>query len=85
VSQLTTHVRINKETKLALDSIGEANGLRSIDDVIKNLIAFKRDRDFWEQCERGELALRNDPIAWAEEQAERALWDNTLSDGLTDA
>jgi hypothetical protein len=26
--------------------------------------------------------LRRDPVAWAEELAERALWDNTLLDGL---
>ncbi len=29
-------------------------------------------------------ALRNNPHAWQEEQAERALWDGTLADGLTD-
>ena len=26
--------------------------------------------------------LRADPEAWAEELAERKLWDNTLADGL---
>ena len=26
--------------------------------------------------------LRNDPKAWKEEQAERALWDKTLDDGI---
>jgi hypothetical protein len=29
-------------------------------------------------------ALRADPEAWAEELAERALWDNTNADGLED-
>ncbi len=27
-------------------------------------------------------ALRNDPVVWADEQAERAEWDATLADGL---
>jgi hypothetical protein len=27
-------------------------------------------------------ALRNDPQAWGEELAERALWDRALDDGL---
>ena len=29
-------------------------------------------------------ALRNNPTAWQEELAERAEWDCTLADGLTD-
>jgi hypothetical protein len=29
-------------------------------------------------------ALRNDPVAWQEEQAERAAWDCTLADDLTE-
>lgn len=29
-------------------------------------------------------ALRNDPEAWKQEQAERKLWDRTLADGLED-
>jgi len=29
-------------------------------------------------------ALRADPIAWAEELAEREAWDMTLSDGISD-
>jgi hypothetical protein len=29
-------------------------------------------------------ALRNNPDAWQDEQAERAAWDCTLADGLKD-
>jgi hypothetical protein len=29
-------------------------------------------------------ALRNNPDAWQDEQAERAMWDCTLADGLAD-
>jgi hypothetical protein len=29
-------------------------------------------------------ALRNDPAAWPDELRERALWDETLADGLED-
>ena len=35
-----------------------------------------------EQGNRGYAALRADPEAWAELQAERDAWDYTLSDGL---
>jgi hypothetical protein len=43
----------------------------------------RRDR-FLDRVNDAYSALRRDPEAWAEEQAERALWDSTLADGLTD-
>jgi hypothetical protein len=36
------------------------------------------------EAKRAYEALQNDPVAWAEEQEEIALWDVTLSDGLKD-
>lgn len=85
MTQPSTHVRISNETKHALDEIGAASGLQSTDDVINDLIAFKRDSDFWEQFDSGYSALKSDPDAWSAEQSERALWDRTLTDGLPDA
>ena len=43
----------------------------------------QRDK-FLERVNEAYTALRRDPKAWAAEQAERALWDWTLADGLTD-
>ena len=80
-----THVCISAETKGMLDEFAAEAGLHTADEAIHYLIAFKRDAQFWEQCDRGYRALRGDPDAWAAEQAERVLWDNTLSDGLEDA
>ncbi|HEX5504729.1 MAG TPA: hypothetical protein VFW96_19080 [Thermomicrobiales bacterium] len=37
---------------------------------------------FFRELDREYEALRRDPVAWAEEQAEQRLWDNTLMDGL---
>jgi hypothetical protein len=40
------------------------------------------DRKFWEATNAGYAALRANPAAWAEVQAERKVWDATLKDGL---
>jgi hypothetical protein len=42
-------------------------------------------RRMLEETNRAYAALRADPLAWAEECAERAIWDITLQDGLEPA
>jgi hypothetical protein len=54
----------------------------SIDEALDRAIKDQYDRDFWEAVNAGYEALRADPQAWAEVEAERKLWDNTLMDGL---
>lgn len=44
---------------------------------------YQRDK-FLDDVNSAYANLRNDPKAWKEEQAERALWDKTLADGLKD-
>ena len=41
-----------------------------------------RRQTLLEETNRAYAALRGDPKRWEEEQAERAAWDATLSDGL---
>ena len=47
----------------------------------KALDAYRR-KVFFEQMNAGYAALRADPEAWAEFEAERKAWDATLMDGL---
>jgi hypothetical protein len=42
---------------------------------------YQRDK-FLDGVNAGFANLRSDPKAWNEEQAERALWDKTLSEGI---
>jgi len=51
-----------------------------LDEAIEH---YQRDK-FLDEVNAAYAALRNDPKAWKAEQAERALWDNTLADGLDD-
>jgi hypothetical protein len=45
---------------------------------------FVSGEDFWDAFEVAYEALRADPDAWAEELAERALWETATMDGLSD-
>ena len=42
---------------------------------------YQRDK-FLDEVNAAFANLRSDPKAWKEEQAERALWDKTLKDGI---
>jgi hypothetical protein len=50
----------------------------SIDPVLEKA---RRDQVL-DEMNAAYAALRNDPQAWEEELAERALWDRALDDGL---
>lgn len=48
------------------------------------LIEECRRREVLEEYNATYAAIRSDPDAWAEELAERAVWEGTLLDGLED-
>lgn len=53
------------------------------DDITSKFISEKERRElFFRKVNTAFARLRKDPKAWAEELAERALWDATQSDGL---
>lgn len=47
-------------------------------------VAALEEESYWAQAEAAAKALRADSHAWSDEQAERASWDATLADGLSD-
>jgi hypothetical protein len=63
----TTLARLRELARWAGGSVNEA-----LDQAIKD----QYDRKFWEATNAGYAALRADPEAWAEVEAERKLWDN---------
>jgi hypothetical protein len=78
----TTTIRVPDATHAKLQRLAADEG-RPIGQVIEELIArYERERFFAELAE--DLArLRADPAAAAEYDAELAVWDATLLDGLT--
>lgn len=57
----------------------------SVNEALDRAIQDQYDRQFWDATNAGYAALRADPEAWAEVEAERKLWDATLMDGLDPA
>ncbi len=52
--------------------------------VIDQAIEDLRRRRMLEATNQAFAELKADKAAWGEETAERALWENTLSDGVAD-
>lgn len=72
-------VRINEGTHKALRDLAESERI-SLQTVVERAIENYRRQRFLEAANRQYAALRADPSAWADEQAERELWDQTVSD-----
>lgn len=71
--------RLSPEDKIRVQRLAEETGQSQKDVISRALDVFERNR-FFEQMDAGYAEWRADPDAWAEEQAERAAWDNTLCD-----
>jgi hypothetical protein len=55
---------------------------RSPEEELVRAVKELHQREFWEAVNASYAALRADPAAWAEVEAERREWDGTLMDGL---
>jgi len=72
---------LSEKTQRQLPDLGE--WLKSSpEQVLEQAIAELYEHAFWPAVNAGYAALRADPAAWAEVEAERKLWDQTLMDGL---
>lgn len=72
-------VRINEGTHKALRDLAESERI-SLQTVVERAIENYRRQRFLEAANRQYAALRTNAGAWAEEQAERDLWDETIAD-----
>ena len=83
MSSPTNTIRVPAHTYDRLKSVARAEGKPMsvvLDEAVER---YEADR-FFAEMDIAYRALRADPAAWPEELAERALWDNTLLDGLKD-
>jgi hypothetical protein len=77
------NIRITPRSKAVLRALAKKDGKPMqavLDEAIEH---YRRDR-FLDEVNAAYAALRKNSKAWKAEQAERALWDRTLSDGLID-
>jgi hypothetical protein len=79
-----TPILVSEATLAKLQELAGWAGL-SVTEALDRAVEVQYDRSFWEAVNAGYAALRADTQAWAEVEAERKLWDNTLMDGLDPA
>ncbi len=77
------NIRITPYSKSVLRLLAKREG-KPMQTVLDEAIEhYQRDK-FLDDVNAAYAVLRKDPKAWKAEQAERALWDKTLNDGLDD-
>ncbi len=77
----TPIIHLSETSQQILHELAERTG-QSMSEVLDKALDAYRRKLFFEQLNAGYAALRADPEAWAEELAERKVWNATLMDGL---
>lgn len=77
----TTTIRVSDKTHRLLARLAHDSG-QPMTEVVDAAIELYRRRRILEHANAEYAALRADPAAWADVQAERATWDGTIADGL---
>jgi hypothetical protein len=77
-------VTLSESAWRRIRELAEWSGV-SVAEALEKAIQEQHDRQFWVAVNAGYAALRADPQAWAEEEAERRAWEATLLDGLDSA
>ena len=76
-------VRIAPSAHAALREIADAKHI-PMTEALTNAVETYRRQVFLEGLASDYAALRADPKAWAEEQADLEVWDTAIADGLED-
>ena len=77
------NVEISAKSLEVVRHISERKGL-DVSDVLDQAVEVYRRELFLEETSRSFQTLKEDPDAWREEAEERALWEDSLSDGVDD-
>jgi predicted DNA-binding protein len=81
IVRTTTTIRVSEKTRDTLHALARDVGVPMAEVVELAIEQYRRQR-ILDAANAEYAALRADPEAWAEVQAERAVWDVTLADGL---
>ncbi len=74
-------VRISETSRRVLRKLSEHSG-ESMQSLLDRAVEELRRKIFLDAVNAGYAAVRVDPAAWAEMQAERRVLDGTIADGL---
>jgi hypothetical protein len=76
-----TTIVVSEATLARLQELADWAGT-TVAEALDRAVQDQHDRKFWAAVNAGYAALRADPVAWAEVEAERRVWEGTLLDGL---
>lgn len=79
----TANIRISAQGREILRELARKQR-QPMGAILERAIERYRRASFLEEANASYAALRSDPEAWAEEVAERNLWEGALTDGLED-
>ena len=74
-------IAISETVRRQLQELAARSG-RSAEEELARAVEERHRREFWEAVNAAYAALRADPAAWAEVEAERREFEGTLLDGL---
>jgi predicted transcriptional regulator len=74
-------VQLSEAAQRMLRELAEQTG-QTVSEILDKALDAYRRKLFFDELNAGYAALRADPVAWAELEEERKLWDATLMDGL---
>jgi hypothetical protein len=74
-------VCISERSNKTLRELAEQTG-KTVQEILDQAVEDYRRKVFFQGLAADYAALKADPEAWAEELAERKLWETTLMDGL---
>ena len=77
----TTTIRVTTNTRNMLSDMAQATG-QSMQSIVEQALESYRRQQMLSALNDAYAALREDEAAWAEMEAERAIWESTLADGL---
>jgi predicted transcriptional regulator len=77
----STTIRVSEQTHRTLTRLARDMSL-PMSEVVEQAIEHYRRQRILREANVAYAAQRSDTDAWAEEQAERAAWEATVSDGL---
>ena len=80
---MTVTMKVKNRTYEAVRDLAERTG-RTMADVLEDAVEAERRRLMIDQTNAGYAAMRANPIIWSEIEAERAVLEGTLADGLED-
>jgi predicted transcriptional regulator len=80
---MSTTIRVSEKTRDTVHDLARSIGV-PMAEIVERAIEQYRRQQILDAANAQYAALRADPEAWAEIEAERAIWDATLADGLED-